>query len=278
MTRGTGIGYIAKQTEFAERHSTFFERFPNLMRAINIAFDRTITAKGALDPIIFYLGIRIIDDFEAIVVTAANDLALPAQALLRGMYERIVTVAHLHDNPDDVTAFAEYDYVQRRRVAVAIRDTLGYLPERKEAMEELECDYQRVKGNYEISCDKCGAKRVGPSWSKLDFVTQAKRQKQFAPVIVDAYYLPLLQVHSTLRSASALIEVKDGKPIFRTGHEQLADEVFRLSYVLAINSLQLQLKHFNPPALEQALEMVVQDCLDIYPEPADAEAPEPGGA
>ena len=48
------------------------------MTAINTAFDRSTTTGGALDPVIFHLGIRITDDFEAIVVTAANDLALPA--------------------------------------------------------------------------------------------------------------------------------------------------------------------------------------------------------
>ncbi len=277
MARGTGIGYIAKQTAFAQRHSLFFERFPHLMKVINTAFDRTITTAGALNPIIFYLGIRIIDDFEAIVVTAANDLALPAQALLRGMYERIVTVAHLHDNPEDVTAFAEFDYVQRRRVAIAIRDTLGYSPEQEAAMEDLEREYQRVKANYEVSCDRCDKKRVGPSWSRLDFVTQAKRQEQLAPFIVHAYYLPLLQVHSTLRSASALIEVKEGKPVFRSGYADLADEVFRLAYVLAINSLQLQAKHFDVPSLDSALEVCVQDCLEIYPEPDHGEALQSGG-
>lgn len=269
MTTGKGIGYITKQTAFAARHELFFARFPNLMSVINLAFDRTITATGALDPIIFYLGIRIIDDFEAIVVTAAN-----AQALLRGMYERLVTVAHLHDNPNDVTDFAEFDYVQRRRLAVAIRDTLGVSPEHQSAMDEMEGEYQRVKSRYEVACEKCGKKRVGPSWSKLDFVTQAKRQEQLAPFLVHAYYLPLLQTHSTLRSASSLIEIKNGESVFRTDHTHLADEVFRLAYVLVLNSLRLQFEHFQDSKLEKAIQIAVQDHLEIYP---DEDAPSTGG-
>jgi hypothetical protein len=278
MSHGTGIGYIDRQNAFAKRHAAFFQRFPNLTTAINTAFDRTITATGALDPVIFYLGIRVVDDFEAIVVNTANDLALPAQSLLRGMYERIVTSSHLHHHPEDVTAFAEYDYVQRRKVAIAIRDTLGVSPEQDSAMQELELEYQRVKDRYLVACEKCGHKRVGPSWTKLDFVTMAKQQEHFADCLVHAYYLPLLQAHSTLRSASAVFEVKDGKPIFRTNHIELSDEVFRLAYVLILGSLQLQLYHFNPLRLATVLQIAVNDHLEIYPDEDEQQSPSLPGA
>jgi hypothetical protein len=278
MSHGTGIGYVDRQTAFAKRHAAFFSRFSHLMEAINTAFDRTITATGALDPVIFYLGIRVVDDFEAIVVTTANDLALPAQSLLRGMYERIVTMSHLHHHPDDVTAFAEYDYVQRRRVAFAIRDTLGVSPEQDSSMEELEREYQRVKDRYLVACEKCGHQRVGPSWTKLDFVSMAKQQEHFADCLVHAYYLPLLQAHSTLRSASAVFEVKDGKPVFRSNHIQLSDEVFRLAYVLVLGSLQLQLDHFNPSGLAMALQIAINDHLEIYPDEEDEQTPPSPGA
>ena len=61
---GISVGYIEKQTAFAQRHGAFFERRANLMRAINMAFDRTLEAVGNLDPLIFYLGMRAVDDFE----------------------------------------------------------------------------------------------------------------------------------------------------------------------------------------------------------------------
>ncbi|HKO55708.1 MAG TPA: DUF5677 domain-containing protein [Thermoanaerobaculia bacterium] len=122
---GTGVGFIQKQTAFATRHRTFFEKFPRLNAAINAAFDRTIEASGPLDPAIFYLGFRTVDDFEAMVVLCANDLAFPAQGIVRSMYERIVTAAHLHANPDDAQAFADFEVVERRRAAQQLRETVG---------------------------------------------------------------------------------------------------------------------------------------------------------
>jgi hypothetical protein len=265
---GISVGYIEKQTTFAERHRVFFERRANLMMAINTAFDRTLEAVGNHDPLIFYLGMRAVDDFEAVAILAANDLALPAQAVLRGMYERLVTIAHLHSNPSDATDFAEFDYVQRRKLAKAMRDALGYSPEDPATLEEFEREYQRVKARYEVSCEKCGTKRMGPSWSKLDFVTQTKRQPLFAPYIAHAYYLPLLQAHSTLRSASSQLQVKDGQLSFITDRRDLSDEVFRLAYVLLLNGLATQEEHFHTPGLSEALEVAIADHIAIYPEDA----------
>ena len=269
-----GVGYIEKQNEFMQRHQLFFDRFPNLLAVINGAFERTLTAASApLDPLIFYLGMRAVDDFQAILVLTANDIALPAQALLRGMYERIVTAAHLHDNPQDALDFAEFDYVQRRKLANALKNTLGFSPEDPATLEEFEREYQRVKARYEVACDGCGKKRMGPGWSKLDFVTQATRQPRLADYVVHAYYLPLLQAHSTLRSASALLEVKDGTHAFRSDFRQLSDEVFRLTYVLLLNGLQTQVDHFGLPDVDKALTIAVADHLDVYPAEPNEEPP-----
>jgi hypothetical protein len=260
----TAVGYFKKQSAFVARHKLFFERFPRLMAAINSAFDRTITASGSLDPVIFYLGSRTVDDFEAILVLAANDIALPAQALVRGMYERVVTAAHLHENPSEVVDFTEFDYVQRRRAASAIRDTIGIPPERDSSMEDLEREYQRVKARFEISCDECGKKRVGPNWSKLDFVTIAKRQEPLSKLIVPAYYLPLQQVHSTLRSATACLDVEGGQPMLRKQYMDVSDETFRLAYVLVLHALRVQLEHFQWPELDEAIDIALNDHLENY--------------
>jgi hypothetical protein len=110
---------------------------------------------------------------------------------------------------------------------------------------------------------------MGPSWSKLDFVTQAKRQPLFGPYIAHAYYLPLLQAHSTLRSASSQLQVKDGQISFRTDRRELSDEVFRLAYVLLLNGLATQDEHFHVPGLSDALEVAIADHMAIYPEDGD---------
>jgi hypothetical protein len=108
------------------------------------------------------------------------------------------------------------------------------LPEQEAAMEELEREYHRLNANYEVSCDNCGKKQVGPSWSRLGFVTQAKRQEQLAPSLCT--HTIYLFYKCIARSAPPAASLKSSKT--NQFSADLADEVFHLAYVLAINSLQ----------------------------------------
>jgi hypothetical protein len=254
-----------KVAEFRRRHERFFEAWPRLLATINTAYDRRLKANGTQDPVIFYLGIRMVDDFDAILLLAGNGLALAAQSLLRGMYERLVTAAHLHEHPDEAMTFAEFDIVQRRRAAIAIRDTIGLTPERELKLDELEKEYQRVKDNYIMKCRKCGDPRGGTSWSKLDLVTMAKKQPELSPLLYVGYYLPLLQAHSTLKSISMLLEEEDGALQFRKDYTELSDEIFRLAYLMLLHSLEVQSAHFGEPILEEKLGLALDDYMKIYP-------------
>src|SRR5262245_8609795 len=119
------IGRKDKHDAFVERHREFFARYPSLIAAETAAFDRTLAATGNLDPIIFYLGIRCADDFVAITLLAAHGLGLAATALVRGMYERVVTAVYLHHHPDEVQEFADFDIVQTHRLISSITKTMG---------------------------------------------------------------------------------------------------------------------------------------------------------
>ncbi len=258
------VGDTEKQDRFVERNRAFYERYPNLLRAINDAFQRTFESDQIVDPIIFYLGNRTVIDFDAIFILAANDMALPAQSLVRGMYERVVTAGHLAQNPTEAQAFAEFDYVQRRRAAMVLKE-LGDVPiDQEENLESLEENYQKVKDQFLVSCE-CGKSRVGPSWSKLDFVSMAKRQESvIRDLLVHAYYLPLQQAHSTLKSASALLQITNDEKTYRTTYEQLSDETVRLVHILLLHALRIQLEHFQLPELDASLDVAMADHLHIF--------------
>ena len=93
------IGFPDEVRAFGTRHQRFFDNFDTLKRALERAFVRDIKGSGA-DPIIFYLGWRCLDDFWEILLLAANGYGLGATAHLRGMFERVVTAAYLHIEPD----------------------------------------------------------------------------------------------------------------------------------------------------------------------------------
>ena len=256
------VGDTEKQDRFVTRNLAFYERYPNLLRALNDAFKRTVQSDRIVDPIIFYLGHRTVVDFEAIFILAANDMALPAQSLVRGMYERVVTAGHLAQNPAEAQAFADFDYVQRRRAAMTLKE-LGDIPiEQQENLDVLEEHYQRVKDQFLVSCE-CGKSRVGPSWSKLDFASMAKRHDAIRELLVHAYYLPLQQAHSTLKSASALLQMSNNEKTYRTSYEELSDEICRLAHLLLLHALQVQRDHFRLPDLEASLEVAFADHVYI---------------
>jgi hypothetical protein len=259
MANTKGVGFLPKQTAFSERHEAFFESFPRLNAAIDAAFDRTITGNGPLHPAVFYLGIRTVDDFLAILVLCANDLALPAQGLIRSMYERVVTAAHLHANPDDAGDFAEFEVIERRRAAQQLKEAIGIPPELEASFQQIEEEYQRVKSRFETNLG-----RIRQRWSKTSFVELAKNQERLAELLVYAYYVPLQQAHSTLRSATAVLHEADGTFALRTDFTELSDEVFRLAYLLLIHALAIQAQHFAEPAIEAAVERAADDYLTIY--------------
>lgn len=261
-----GIGSPQEEADFLARHAEFFKRFPNLQKAIDIAFERTITSKGPVDPLIFYLGMRAVDDFLSIMLLASRGFGLSATALLRGMYERVVTAHYIHENPDEAMAFAEFDFVQRRKAAIAIKESLGFSPENEQQMQELEKNYQRVKAAYEITvCEKCGTKRVGPSWNKLDFVSLVKTlPSRVKDLVVPAYYMTLLQAHSTLQSISALLEETPQGLVFRKSHREEGDRSFRLAQILVLQVLNTQFEHFKLEALDQPLNVAIKDHFEIW--------------
>lgn len=260
------IGRKDKHDAFVERHREFFARYPSLKTAETAAFDRTLASTGNLDPIIFYLGIRCADDFVAITLLAAHDLGLAATALVRGMYERVVTAVYLHNHPDEVQEFADFDIVQTNRLIKSITKAIGIPAGLEEAFARNAEEYERVKSRYEVTvCKACDTTRVGPTWSKLDFVSMASTLPNLGDLLPFAYYLPLSQAHSTLKSITALLEETGGQPTFRADHTKESDEAFRTAHLLLMHVLQLQADHFGTPEIKAAVDHALQDYLEIWP-------------
>jgi hypothetical protein len=264
--RVTGIGKQDQQDAFLARHAEFFARIEHLLAVENAAFDRTLQASGFTNPVIFYLGIRSVQDFNAIALLAANGDALPALALVRGMYERVVTAAYLHEHPAEAEAFAEYDYVQRYKVARRIKEAVPLTTAQAEQFDELRTEYERVRERFLVTdCAKCKTTSVGPSWSKLSFVAMAGQVPPLDALLVPAYYDPLAQAHSTLHSITSVLSAANGDLEFRKDYTAQADETFHLAYLLLMHVFKIQAQHFQLADLDTALERAITDYVALYP-------------
>ncbi|SRR5260221_6564642 len=268
------IGSEDKHDAFLARHEQFFSRVDNLMTAENAAFDRNLSAKGMLDPTVFYLGIRAVEDFNAIVLLAANGQAHCANALVRGMFERVVTAAYQSDHPEEVQDFVDFDHVQKFRAAQAIDQSIGLNETEKVNLRQLRERYEEVKSRFLVDeCKKCKTTRVGPSWSKLNFVAMTKKALPLDQLVAFGYYIPLSQAHSTWESINSLLRSEDSDLIFRKDYSKECDIIFRLTHLLLLHVFRTQAKHFKIPAIEKAAAVLNSDYIAIYPE-ASSEVPE----
>jgi hypothetical protein len=249
------IGSPSSVALFRSHHAPFFEGSAALDRAMTLAFDRAFKADDPLATVIFFLGSRCADDFREILVLASNGHGWGATAHVRGMFERCVTAAYLHENPDAVQDFISYDFIRRWKVAQAIEKVFDLSPEDKEKRDQLKAEVDEVKDRFMITaCEKCGTKRLNHTWTKLDVVSMAgkiKKMKKMADLVSAAYYLPLAQAHSTLASIIQRTgEVGEGYfAVDETLARGESDRSFQLAHLLVLNALTVQKEHFGLPEL-----------------------------
>jgi Family of unknown function (DUF5677) len=124
MAEKITFGRPVEQQNFSELHHLFFERFPNLQTALNIAFLRQETTTGMADMVVFFLGRVCVEDFMEILLLCGNGYGTGAMKLVRGMYERAVTARYLHLHPEQVHDFLVYR-VNAHRTAQAIENVFG---------------------------------------------------------------------------------------------------------------------------------------------------------
>lgn len=232
---------------FSERRRTFVDGMSALETAINDVFTRDIKSVDIADAVIFYLGRRCVDDFLEIVLLCANGYGPGASSLLRGMYERAVTAAYLHLQPDEAGDFAEYDIVRKRKLAIAIKSDGDAPQELIEQFDDLDKEFQRVRERFVVTdCVKCGTQRLNHSWSKLDFVSMSRKAGLIGRLIVPAYYMPLDHAHSTLASITSRLTEEDG--VLSRLPEANVDEVdmvLQTAHGVLLLVLQNQLDHFG---------------------------------
>jgi hypothetical protein len=63
------------------------------------------------DKIIYLLSRQVYEDFNEILLLCANGLSTGAMKILRGMYERAVTVCYLQTHPEKIELYSKYYYV-----------------------------------------------------------------------------------------------------------------------------------------------------------------------
>ena len=114
----------AEWKSFSDRNQEFLRLFPNLVKAMNIAFIRKQTGPS-IDVVILSLGRLCLEEFMEILLLCGHGYGIAATRSIRGMYERAVTAEYLHKNPDEVDAFLNYHHIAGYKMLKQIQATMG---------------------------------------------------------------------------------------------------------------------------------------------------------
>ena len=136
--------------------------------------------------------------------------------------------------------------------------------------------YMEVRERFMVTdCKKCGTRHLNYTWSKLDFVSMTREVDELGKLIVNAYYLPTQQTHSTVRSILARTkEVEDEELTFVWEAQRGdADEALRFGHILTLTVLELQKEHFTLITFKEELETCFKDYHEIWLSDSDGKNP-----
>jgi hypothetical protein len=261
-------GFADAATAFDERHPQWTGVMSGLATIIDLASTRTHKLTTPLDKFVYFYGNLVAEDFMELFLMAVNGYGFAAMKLLRPMYEHTVTLRYLHEHPDELQAFFDFDGVQQYKLAKQIIATFGEGAIPSEAVATTERKYKEVKERFMVkSCKSktCSEQRLNLSWSKLDFVSMAKRAGAIGDFIVPGYVEPLRHSHSTFRAITERLDIGDKHIGFqKESQPEKADQALMTAHNCLLLALEVQKERFNIPNLEEALQRSLRDWVLVW--------------
>ncbi|MFI5419451.1 MAG: DUF5677 domain-containing protein [Nitrososphaerales archaeon] len=253
---------------FDQRHPRWKEVMAGLEEVMNLAFTRNQAMSENIDKFVYFFGSMVTEDFLELFLMAANGYGFGAMKLLRSMYEHTVTLKYLHDNPNELQEFIDFDRIQQYKLMKPISQTFGRDVLPADIVVDTERRFAEVKERFMVkSCKSktCNEQRVRHTWSKLDFVSMAKRTGDIGSLIVPGYFEPLRHAHSTFRAMTDRLEFEGGQMRFRRELQpDIADKALMTAHNCLLLALEVQKERFNVPGLEEAIQRSCRDWALVW--------------
>jgi hypothetical protein len=90
-----------------------------------MAFNRDAKFSEPIDKFVLMFGRVCVEDFFEILLCCGNGNGQAAQKLLRGLYERAVTLRYLREHPEEIEDFLDFYHVTQRKLMIACQNTMG---------------------------------------------------------------------------------------------------------------------------------------------------------
>jgi hypothetical protein len=110
------IGFPKEWKAFFNRHPSWEKTIKRLHHVLEKVFIREATVNSSADHIIFFMGRLCAEDFNEIFLLAVNGYGFGSLKILRGFFERVVTIIYISENKDEAKQFLEYHYIHRGKM------------------------------------------------------------------------------------------------------------------------------------------------------------------
>lgn len=214
------IGSPEEWKRFAEEHPIFMQRLPKLNGTINKVIARQASGQMPIDRVLMALGWICAHDFHEILILCGNGLGIGGLKLLRGLYERAVTMQYLSAFPDEVQRFFDYNaihigkFYSHTEKEFNLKDTLPAkeIEEVKAAKKEAETRFK------EPVCETCGTTNTQMSWFAGGLLSMAQKSRKQLGLKKDegldclygtCYFMPTMHTHPTFFTFPQWIEFSD---------------------------------------------------------------------
>lgn len=266
MCELTIFGYAEEGKVFSETYSVFLEKLPKLNDTLNKVFIRIFDSRGPADSVVYYLGRLGVEDFREILLLCQNGCGIGGLKLLRGFYERAVTMAYISKNPSETEVFIGYDPIHVHKALNHAKDAgfdiTKYMSENE--IENIERQFETVKDNYQQElCKNCKTTHLQQSWSRLDIGSMAKKiDDALGRYYRMCYYEPTLHGHATFSSIKKRLVRKEdgtGDAIFdESSQRKMVPITLSHTHALMLFNLAVQNEFFDLK-LDEELKALLDD-------------------
>ncbi len=249
------FGDLEMQIEFAKRHKFLIDNLPNLKVLADIALSDC--DKSTFNTMTLYTLARVAmeDDFWSIIILCSNGYALSAKQILRGMFERVVTLSYLAKHPDEIDLFNDFFTIdQYKRVQNYERREPGEFS--RKVVEETKQRFEEVKDKYTITdCRMCKTKRLNHMWSKKNLIAMAEELGFSVDLIDVAYYRSLEEAHPKIDALFSRTKQEGDSVSYneRPGIEE-ADDTVLTAALLQLKIFEVLREYFNLKTTDRAFD------------------------
>lgn len=242
------IGFREEWKVFFDKHPLWPEKYKLLTSTLTKIFIREVTTISPADRVVFHLGRLCVEDFNEIFLLCGNGYGIGSLKILRGLYERVVTLGYISDNPTQAEPFLEYHHIHKGKMLIHAEKSFDLEKDidAKELATAKE-NYKTYKDKFqEIDCKICKTEKTMFSWSKLDILSMAQKIG-LDGLYFPGFFYPTLQAHATPTSLMTRMKVgKNGNISFDEGPQhQLASKSLITAHDLMISVLMIQNTYFK---------------------------------